>query len=620
MIAKIAPLTSLPKHLHVFDYLVPLEHQSIICIGQLVRIPLRNKDCFGIVISLENTETPAENTKSLLSLVHPTPFFSKKQLKCLYTFATWYGLSLGGILLLSIPPLQKRKLQHISLEQLPHDTVQHGTKKPTCVHYTSQEEHARVLEQMISGTTLLLVPEKTLIQEVYDLLPPSLQTQAVCWHSDLSQKEQFALCLDIRNGKTPLIIGTRSAVLLPFFTLDTIIIDYEEREQHKHQDKAPRFHVKDIVSQYGRVYGSSIYYTTYSPSFATYYGAHKEHIEASLPFVFPKPKPGFTIIDTENEYKAGNTHIMSEQLCHELLYGNHRDIFLYTNRKGDAKRLHCSTCDFVATCDQCHLPCIVYIDKRQIRCHYCHTKKPLPSDCPLCHSTITYYGHGTDHIAKVVKSLVGVNEHIYQIDGSSEDITYIDTDSRRIIIGTSRAFSYIRWDQTSLIAILSFDDQVSIPEYTAYEEMWHTLMRINYYRSKESICLLHTKQKQHLICRSIYEPDRLYRSELQSRRAAMYPPYCYIVRYMYAHTYQKNMISVLSSLHDTLVYTLTSITKMSKISMPVDMHPMYIRHRYWGVLFIKLPAHEWQEILPVLHRVIPTSIKIDPNPLSLISP
>src|SRR3989338_10012016 len=292
--AKIIPLTRPPRPLALFDYQVPKKLEKKVRLGGLVTVPWRQSELFGLIFSIDKSvqrqiasQTYAADLKPLTGLVHEEPLVAKSHLDFLYILSQWYGVSLATLAQMSLLPLQKKKLSLLKLSPITHHKPQKLRLQTTPARqsltlqasaggglrlqiYHSQQSHASALSATIRGPTLLLVPEIYLIDEIHRLLPLALQGQTVIWHSQLTTKQQFERWLQIRSGERTIVLGTRGAVFLPIPNLQTIIIDYEHAENHKHWDQAPRFHVKDVAPLLAAATGATIHPMSYSPSVEGY--------------------------------------------------------------------------------------------------------------------------------------------------------------------------------------------------------------------------------------------------------------------------------------------------------------------------------------------------------------
>ena len=619
MIAEIIPIKRLPRRFTHFDYTVPDELRDVITPGQLVRIPLKSSEIFGLVLSLrERRESDTSALKEVIDIVHNTPILSSIYLQQLMTVSSWYGVATGTLAKMMLLPLQKRKLKSIDLA--PIETHPIKKERPTTyTRYADQQEHLESLTRTRASSdtqTLIIVPEVNHIEDIVSLLSEHAE-DITTWHSGLSTKEQFERWLQIRNGKKRIIIGTRGAILLPYFHLGSVVIDLEQKSNHKHWDQAPRFHVKDIAELLRTTQGVDTTLMSYSPSVETYFGIYKKTIAGSIEL----PHTTTTIVNLANEHRGGNYSPISETLEQALinLTGN---AFLHINRLGLATYIGCNDCGWRATCPTCKLPQILHEKNKQLTCHYCKTTNSLPITCPKCKAAIVQLGGiGTETVEQFMNEFVtkhSLPHTVVRIDSqTNQDVLHA---TNQIIVGTDAALSHIDWKTTSLIALLDVDKQLAIPEFRAQEELWQAIHDIHYKKREDATLIIQTRDPDHLVIRSLSEPDRFYRTDLNHRMALGYPPYKYLVRYFYGHANYREAESVMKTSVDVLNKRLRETHKHITLSPAFDMHPRYYRGRHWFAVLAKLDMNSWQEDLIWLNSHIPATWKIDPNPISVLSP
>ncbi len=652
MIAKVIPVKRFPKGVDVFDYLVPEDLQKNIKLGQLVTIPLRKSNIFGLVLSVGiiNNEqlVSAERNKldfelkTVVRIVNEIPIFDKDRLDLLQRLSRVFGVSMGTMAKIMLPPLQKRKLgkekKIMNNKEVIKQAVKNSNIIPTYTLYENNEDHSEFLRGLGGSNTLIVVPEAYLIDEVLSLLPENIKEDVIVWHSGLSVKEQFEKWFLVKNSKRCFVVGTRGSVFLPFSKLDNIVIDYEHNNNHKHWDQAPRFHVKDVVKILADKFGARIDLASFSISSNSYYGIHKglikfiplppssrfDEIEI-IPKLLPTEKIDLpNLVNMKNERKGKNFDFFSDKLS-DAISSATGDVFLFMHRKGFATSLRCESCSSVANCEQCNMPLVYRQKKHTLHCHYCRTVKPF-SDigvCSSCRGPMTkLQGKGLDFVLEEVKMILGDRADqfdIISISSETEKIKTEDEKKPRILIGTESSFQYIRWDKTAVIGFLSVDALLAIPEFLANEHVWHLIAEVQFRRDPDSKFYIQTYNTEHLILRSIREPDRFYRTDLNLRRSLSYPPYSYVVRYFYGsrdiRVASKNSKVVYSELKSRLAKEGRKIV----ISEPIEMHPRFYRGQFWFVIIVKLDSNRWSEDLIWLNLVMPSGWRIDPNPISLLS-
>ena len=519
--------------------------------------------------------------------------------------------------------MQKRKLKKIELTKNKKKGVKPKKQKLPKYHlYKNEQNHRDILEKITKGQTLILVPEVYLIDEVFGLLNKEQQKKTVIWNGSLSTKEKFERWLQIRNGEKTIILGTRAAVFLPFTNLKTIIIDFEEKENHKHWDQTPRFHAKDIASLLSKIHSSNLHLLSYSPSVESYFYVHKNNYKASNTFEQTKyESKNFSLVNMTDERRGKNFSIFSSDV-EDAIIETKGDVFLFINRLGFATSVGCNDCGHKETCSGCKTPLVYHEKTRTLHCHYCKTKRAMQHACPTCRSTLVELrGMGTEHVDSLVRKLLGQkNTHkIIRIDSDNQFIDEKD-DTPRLVIGTEMAFQHIRWKSTDLIVFLDIDKQLALPEFLAAEHVWHRIGEVNYRRNDSSTFYIQTFNPNQLVLKSTTEPDRFYRTDLNLRRSLGYPPYQYLTRYFFGHQNQMVAKKQAENLEKHLRERLTNEKKGIIISSHIEMHPRFYRRKFWYAILVKLPTKTWQDDLVWLNQYVPGSWKIDPNPISILSP
>lgn len=611
MFARIIPIQRLPKHLHVFDYTVPEDLHDHIAVGQLVSIPLRRSQAFGVVLSLEQTR-PSGSTgelKPLLHIVHSTPIVSREHLHVWRILAHWYGVSAGTIAKMSLLPMQKRKLQTAAFTPLPERHKHSGETQ--YAQYRSAQERADTLQTRCAaqGQTLILVPT---IHDIHDAVALFEGKHVCVWHSELSQKEQFSRWTEIRNGVADIIVGTRSAVLLPYYNLQSLIVDFEHDENHKHWDQAPRFHAKDVAALLSKVFGTLQHNVSFSPSVSS---VHAGALSVSPPKTLP------TIVDIASQ-RSSNAYATLSFPVEDTLHRLTGDAFFFLNRRGYSTSLSCDACGWVETCQACTLPRTYYQEEQILRCTYCHTVVAPRETCPTCHAqTLRLRGFGTELVFEQVRAIANkkLPHHLFCIDADSNERPDPRADTPHIIVGTEMAFPFIRWDNLSLVVFVDADRQLALPEYLATESLWHTVHEV-LFRAPQARTNIQTRTPSHEVFASLAAPKQFYMQELARRAQLGYPPDTYLVRYVYSDKSQKQSKLVVEQTAQRLAAALTKDQKSATVSHPFALHPPFFRGVYSHGILVKIPTEDWMNTLIRFNRLFGPGWKIDPNPLSVLSP
>ncbi len=625
MLAKIIPLKRLPKGLDLFDYQVPKSLEADIKPGQLVTIPFRKSDLYGLVFDLKNDQLGNSNTKEIKSIVNKIPFLSKKQLSFLELAKNIYGISFGSMTKIAMIPLQKRKLKKIELVEIVSD--QKNINKTKYLNYQDETEHIEKLNNQIEDNTLILVPELQMIDQILEQLDPKIKSKILVWHGSLSTKEKFDNWLDIRNSKKTIVLGTRGALFLPFQKLKKIIIDFEQDENHKHWDQSPRFHTHDLSKILSDIYGSEIIKMSYSISSDTYHAIFKGDTEFAekkgIGPVFKKRNlQTLSIIDMTRQSSTkeySNLSVSSKREIQKSI-SEKKDIFILLNRKGYATSLNCLDCGYRKLCTDCSLP-MVFHSNDKLYCHWCRKQENLSIRCQKCNSEkLKLYGSGIETIKKELNKELDIGSDYEIICLDSEKEQPPSSSHNKIIIGTTHAFNYINWQKTGFICMLDFDRQISIPEFSAHENAWHLINKMLYLKNPLANFFIQSYNIENYLLKSLAEPDKFYRLDLNHRKKLENPPYSYLVRYFIGDFNQEKALKQAKKLDSKIAQQLTKDQKNIKLVGPLEMHPKFYRERHWFMIIAKFDARSWIDNLIYLNSFIPHNWKIDPNPISILRP
>ncbi|EQD48971.1 primosome assembly protein PriA, partial [mine drainage metagenome] len=95
-------------------------------------------------------------------------------------------------------------------------------------------------------SALLLLPEIALTPQITTRIEQAFGSRALVYHSERSQEERQAVWDAVRSDGVHCVIGTRSALFLPFTTLGLIVVDEEHDASFKQQDGF-RYSARDLA-------------------------------------------------------------------------------------------------------------------------------------------------------------------------------------------------------------------------------------------------------------------------------------------------------------------------------------------------------------------------------------
>ena len=127
-------------------------------------------------------------------------------------------------------------------------------------------------EALASGRdVLMLVPEITLSRQLQHTLREAFGEAVMVFHSAETAGNRREVATALRRGDRPwLVLGTRSALFLPFRNLGLVIVEEEHDIAYK-QDGTPRYGARDTAVMLGSIHGANVLLSSPTPSLESLY-------------------------------------------------------------------------------------------------------------------------------------------------------------------------------------------------------------------------------------------------------------------------------------------------------------------------------------------------------------
>ncbi|MBR5076637.1 MAG: hypothetical protein IKX28_06500, partial [Bacteroidales bacterium] len=94
---------------------------------------------------------------------------------------------------------------------------------------------------------LVLSPEIAFFDKLEALLGPEFGNRLHLFHSGRTPVQRRHAAEALRSGAPAVILGTRSALFLPFRNLGLVVVDEEQDPSYKQTEPAPRYHGRDAA-------------------------------------------------------------------------------------------------------------------------------------------------------------------------------------------------------------------------------------------------------------------------------------------------------------------------------------------------------------------------------------
>lgn len=148
------------------------------------------------------------------------------------------------------------------LEQRPPMPPAAGVPAPKPLLVKGSERFVRY-RKLIAETlgrdmqVLVLTPEISFCERTADLLEDSFGHCLYRVNADRSPSQRQNVSQLLRSGAKAVVVGTRSAVFLPFSRLGLVIIDEEQDSSYKQDEPAPRYNARDTGIYLASLHGAA---------------------------------------------------------------------------------------------------------------------------------------------------------------------------------------------------------------------------------------------------------------------------------------------------------------------------------------------------------------------------
>src|SRR4029079_17743701 len=206
------------------------------------------------------------------------------------------------------------------------------------------------------------------------------------WHSELTPRTRARNWAAIASGEAHVVIGARSALLLPYARLGLIVVD-EEHDQAYKQDEGTHYHARDMAVVRGHIAKIPVVVSSAKASIESegdrrrgryqrvalpsrFGGQHMPHIEPIDLRRAPPPRGRFI------------SPVLAEQI--RVAIEKREQALLFLNRRGYAPLTLCRACGHRFACTICDAWLVDHRFRQRLVCHHCGFSMPRPPTCPNC--------------------------------------------------------------------------------------------------------------------------------------------------------------------------------------------------------------------------------------------
>lgn len=392
---------------------------------------------------------------------------------------------------------------------------------------------------------LVLVPEIALTAQIVQRFQAWFRDEVAVVHSKLSQNERGDVWYKMLTGEANVLIGVRSAVFAPFKDLGLVIIDEEQENSYK-QEERPAYHAREVARFRCRHSGAVLLTGSATPSLESYYRA----ISGAVGYLKLTERPGgsvlpeVNIVDMREELAQNNYSVISRKLRREIIATVHagQQAVVLLNRRGYSTFVMCRDCGEALTCPHCAVSLVYHADEQVMRCHYCGNTYPVPHTCPSCGSRrIRFFGSGTQKAEMEISQMPDVTVLRMDQDSTAAKMAHEDIIRRfaakeaNVLLGTQMVAKGHDIPNVTLVGILAADSTMNLPDFRASERGF-ALMTQAAGRAgrgdKPGRVVLQTYDPDNYIIALAAKQDyeTFAKQELRQRKGLLYPPFSEILK------------------------------------------------------------------------------------------
>ena len=385
---------------------------------------------------------------------------------------------------------------------------------------------------------LVLVPEIGLTPQTLARFEQRFAVPMLTWHSNMNDGDRLRCWQRSQSGDAAIIIGTRSALFLPFLRLGLIIIDEEHDQSFKQQDGF-RYHARDLAIKRASLQQCPILLGSATPSLESLYNVQQKKFQhLSLPErATSQQVPAIELLDLKQQVlKHGLADGTLAQIKQTLQRG--QQVMLFLNRRGYAPALICHECGWLTECHHCSAFTTYHKQSRQLVCHHCGASRAVPHQCGHCGSTqLAPVGQGTEQLEEQLNHLLpGIT--ITRLDrdsirrkGSLEaHLATIHSGTPQLIIGTQMLAKGHHFPAVSLVVVVDVDGALYSSDFRASEQLAQLLTQVSGRAGRGDVAgkvLLQTHYPGHPLLQDVIQNGyaSFARSALRERQQTHLPPY-----------------------------------------------------------------------------------------------
>ena len=402
------------------------------------------------------------------------------------------------------------------------------------------EVYLQLIEPLLSQgrQVLILVPEIGLTPQLVDRFQQRFGVNIAVLHSGLNDARRLSAWQNASSGRTPLVLGTRSAIFTPIPRLSLIVVDEEHDASLKQQDGF-RYSARDLAIWRARQLDIPVILGSATPALESLHNARQQRYRHLLlpERAGPALHPKMQLLDIRQQGMKGllSAPLLQRMVSHLKKQGQ---VLLFLNRRGYSPVLLCHDCGWVAECKRCDARLTLHQRYNELRCHHCGSQRAVDRFCPQCGSSeLISIGEGTERIEAALQDhfpqhpVLRIDRDTTRRKGQLENaLETARSGAARILLGTQMLAKGHHFPQVTLVAVLDADQGLFSNDFRASERMAQLIIQVAGRAGraeKSGEVIIQTHHPDHPLLRQLIEHGYSAFAEeaLQEREQTLLPPF-----------------------------------------------------------------------------------------------
>ncbi len=534
-------------------------------IGNIVEVPFGSKKEIGVI--WKNNYLEPENIKIKDVLDETEYSIDKNLINFIEWFSSYNMVSIGLVLKMVIGGsdkfirfkdncIKKKKIQKKTyrlnneqtqalrfLETINNKfdvSVLQGTtgSGKTLVYF---ERIKKIIEK--KNQALVLLPEIFLTNEFKSRFEDFFGFEPAIWHSKITPKQKRIIWKGVIKNKIKILVGARSALLLPFKKLGIIVVDEEHDTSYK-QEEGVIYNARDMAISRANFEKIPIHLVSSVPSIETFKNIknkkyrHIKIVKRHKNYPLPETKiVNINLNNNKNKFISNNTISLVKKFLEK---GD--QILFFINRRGFAPYLVCKKCGYKQICPNCSLYLTFHKLKNKAVCHHCSHEREVKRKCKSKHNCeFIMYGPGVEKIFEEVKDIfpskkisILSSDYLRSKEKTKNLFNAINENKIDILVGTQMISKGFNFPKLNCIVVIDADFSGRGYDLRSTEkniQLYHQLSGRAGRFSSDSLIIYQTLTPHNLTLNELIKnkSDELLMKELILREKNNLPPFVRLI-------------------------------------------------------------------------------------------